>query len=396
MPKIKPQKRYCLVAALKDNKAIKKDITKLKSYNHLFEKLISYDNLYKAIQKSSKRKKNRKDVKRVLKNPDLYIKKIQTLLISQSYKIPNHKATIIWDKNSKKERLLIVPKYVYEQILQHAIVQVLMPIFMNGMYTYSCGSIPNRGGHYGKRYLERYIKRNNNNNIKYILKLDAYHYYQSIDINILKEKLRRKIHDEKMLYCIFLVLDSNIAEIDGKNVNMGLPIGFYTSQWFANWFLQDFDHTVKEKYKIKCYVRYVDDMIFFDKNKKHLHKVFNDIKERFKKLNLKVKKNWQVYKFNYIKNEKEIGRDLDFMGFRFFRNKTTLRKSILLNATRKAKRISKKELTTVYDAQQIISYIGYFKHTDTFNIFKEKILKVVNLETCKKIISNKTKARGKQ
>lgn len=368
----------------------------MKSYNHLFEKLISYENLYKAIRKSSRRKRHRKDVQRVLNDPDKYIKRLQYLLTTQTYQIPNHKATRIWDKNSRKERILLVPRYVYEQILQHAIVQVLSPIIMRGMYKFSCGSIPGRGAHYGKKYLEKFIKRNNNQTIKYTLKMDAYHYYQSVDIDLLKEKLRRVIHDEKMLYCINLVLDSNKAYLDGEIIDMGLPIGFYTSQWFANWFLQDFDHAVKEKYKIKCYVRYVDDMIFFDNNKKHLHKVFDDIKEFFKGINLKVKKNWQIFKFNYKdKQGKDVGRDLDFMGFRFFREKTILRKSIMLNATRKANRIKKKGKITHYDAQQIMSYNGYFKHTDTYNVYKDRILKVVNIDVCKELISKNNKKLNK-
>lgn len=367
----------------------------MKSYNHLFEKLISYENLLKAIRESSKRKRDRKDVQRVLKNPDKYIKRLQELLITQTYKIPHHNARPIWDKNSNKWRTLIIPRYVYEQILQHAIVQVLQPIFMRGMYQYSCGSIPKRGAHYGKRYLEKYLKKNAKN-VRYVLKLDAYHYYQSVDIDLLKEKFRKKIHDEKMLYCIFLVLDSNIAELNGEEINMGLPIGFYTSQWFANWFLEKFDHTVKQQYKVKCYTRYVDDMVLAGKNKKLLHQTFKNIQEYLKGIHLKVKKNWQLYKFVYKNKKGElIGRDIDFMGFRFFGFKTILRKSIMLNATAKALRVAKKDKITTYDAQQLISYTGYFKHTDTYNVYQKRIYKVVNIDVCKRLISQSAKKKNK-
>ena len=58
---------------------------------------------------------------------------------------------------------------------------------------------------------------------------------------------------------------------DGNIVKTGLPIGFYTSQWFANWFLQPFDHYVKEELKAKCYVRYMDDIVILGANvKEHM------------------------------------------------------------------------------------------------------------------------------
>jgi len=362
----------------------------MKSYNHLFEELISYDNLHQAIINSSRRKHKRKDVRRVLSNPDLYIKKLQKLLIDRTYRIEKHSAVKIYDASSKKARFIIQPKYLFEQIIQHAIVQVMKPIFMKGMYEFSCGSIPDRGGHFGKRHIEKFIKRNNNSEIKYILKMDIRHYYQSVDINLLKEKLKKVIHDEKMLYVINLVLDSNIAEYEGEEINMGLPIGFYTSQWFANWFLQDFDHLIKEQLHIKCYVRYIDDIVLFNKSKKELHKDFEMLKRYLGSLNLDIKGNWQVFKFEYTTSKgKEIGRPLDFMGFKFYRNKTTLRKSILFKATRKARKIEGKENINWYDAAQILSYMGWFKYTNTHDTYLKHIQARVNIKKCKQILSQR-------
>lgn len=368
----------------------------MKSYNHLFEELISYDNLHQAIINSAKRKRGREDVQRVLSNPDKYIKKIQKMLIERTCKVEKHKAVAIYDGTSKKTRLIIQPKYLYEQILQHAVVQVLKPIFMKGMYQFSCGSIPDRGGHYGKRYIEKFIKQNNNSEIKYVLKMDIRRYYQSVDVEILKEKFKKIIHDEKMLYAINLILDSNMAEHEGEQVNMGLPIGFYTSQWFANWFLQDFDHLIKEQLHIKCYVRYIDDIVLFAKNKKELHKDFKIIEKYLSGLNLVIKDNWQVFKFVYTDSkDNEIGRPLDFMGFKFYRNRTTLRRSIMLKATRKALKMKSKEKINWYDASQFMSYMGWFACTDTHNIYLKRIQPCVNINACKRLLSKRQKRINK-
>lgn len=368
----------------------------MKSYNHLFEKLISHENLYQAIVNSAHRKQKRKDVQKVLNNPNKYIEKIQKILIEKTYTIQKHTAVQIYDGSSKKARLIIQPKYLFEQIIQHAVVQVLNPILMKGMYDFSCGSIPDRGAHYGKRHIEKFIKRNVGSEIKYILKIDIHHFYQNINIDLLKQKFKKIIHDEKMLYVINLILDSNIAEYEGEQINMGLPIGYYTSQWFANWFLQDFDHLVKEQLHIKCYTRYVDDIVLFNQNKRELHKDFELIKEHFEKLNLDIKDNWQIFKFDYTTAKgKIIGRPLDFMGFKFYRNRTVLRRSIMLKATRKALRISKKDKITWYDASQFMSYMGWFACTDTYNVYLQRIKPLVNIKACRKILSKRQKRLNK-
>ena len=64
---------------------------------------------------------------------------------------------------------------------------------MKGMYQFSCGSIPGRGIHYGKKYLEKFI-RENKSEIKYVLKFDIHHFYESINVDLLKERFRKIIH----------------------------------------------------------------------------------------------------------------------------------------------------------------------------------------------------------
>ena len=125
----------------------------MKSYGFLFEKLIDKNNILLAIKNSSKRKRERNDVRRVMENPEPFIKRLQRIFIEGDFKIRPHKAVKIIDGNSKKERYIIQPDYIFEQIIHHAVIQILKPILMRGMYDFSCGSIPGRGGTYGKKYL---------------------------------------------------------------------------------------------------------------------------------------------------------------------------------------------------------------------------------------------------
>ncbi len=368
----------------------------MKSYNHLFEKLISYENLSEAIEKSSLGKRERREVKKVLEHKDEYIKRLQYLLINKKLKIRKHEAVKINDGITAKIRLIIKPDYVYEQILHHAIVQVLTPIFMRSMYVFSCGSLPGRGGLYGKRYLAKYI-REHPKKVKYAAKGDISKFFQTVSIERVKEKFRKIIHDEKFLDVVFLVLDSNIATYKGENINMGLPIGYYLSQWIANWYLQDFDYFIKQKLKIKCYIRYVDDFVLLSPNKKELHKAIKAISEYLGNIELHLKSNYQVFKFAYTdKNGKTRGRPIDFMGFKFYRDRTVLRRGIMLRAVRKALKISKKTKLNWYECTQLLCYLGWFKYTDTYKVFERFIKPYVNIGDCKKIVSLRQKRINKR
>lgn len=368
----------------------------MKSYNHLFEKLISYENLSEAIEKSSLGKRERHEVKKVLEHKDEYIKRLQYLLINKKLKIRKHEAVKINDGITAKIRLIIKPDYVYEQILHHAIVQVLTPIFMRSMYVFSCGSLPGRGGLYGKRYLAKYI-REHPKKVKYAAKGDISKFFQTVNIERVKEKFRKIIHDEKFLDVVFLVLDSNIATYKGENINMGLPIGYYLSQWIANWYLQDFDYFIKQKLKIKCYIRYVDDFVLLSPNKKELHKAIKAISEYLENIELHLKSNYQVFKFAYTdKNSKTRGRPIDFMGFKFYRDRTVLRRGIMLRAVRKALKISKKTRLNWYECTQLLCYLGWFKYTDTYKVFERFIKPYVNIGDCKKIVSLRQKRINKR
>ena len=356
----------------------------MKSYNHLWEKFISQENIEKAIQNSSKGKRNRPEVKEIFEHPEEHIERIK--MYAENFHNKPHKPVWIYDGISRKKRQIIVPSY-QEQIIHHMIVNVLQPIFQKGFYEHSYGSIPNKGGHKGKKYIEKWI-RWDAKNCKYIGKLDIKQYFNSIPHDILKSKLKSIIHDEKFLELLFEIVDVT---------DVGIPLGFYTSQWIANWYLTGLDHYIKEDLKVKHYIRYMDDMVIFGSNKRELHKAMNKIEEYLSNvLGLKVKENWQIYRFDYIRKSKHYGRDIDFMGFRFFRDRTLLRKSVLYKATRKARKISKKEKPTIYDLRQMLSYLGWLDATDTYGIYEQMIKPIFDIGKAKKRISKYDKRKGSE
>ena len=83
----------------------------------------------------------------------------------------------------------------------------------------------------------------------------------------------------------FIQLISRVLENGGK----GLPIGYYTSQWFSNFYLEGLDHLIKEQLDIKVYIRYVDDMLLVESNKRKLQKAIPTIKGYLATIKLELK-----------------------------------------------------------------------------------------------------------
>lgn len=362
----------------------------MKSYNHLYEQYISDPNIEVSTINSSKGKRKRNAVEFYYKDgavTDKGKKKTKKYASYGNFKNFKHVPIEIYDGITRKKRVIIVPRY-QEQIVHHMVVNTLIPIFSKGMYEHSYASLPNRGAHKGKKVIERWI-RTDPEHCKYCLKMDIRKFFDSIPHDILLEKLHNLIHDEKFMS----ILEEIISVTD-----VGLPLGFYTSQWLSNWYLQDLDHYIKEDLDADHYMRYMDDMIIFGSDKEDLHRKKDRIDIFLKEhLGLELKDNWQVFRFDYIAPTGEHkGRFLDYMGFRFYCDRTTMRKTIMLKATRKAKRLHRKEKPTIYDMRQMMAYLGWIDCTDTYGMYCMWIKPYVDFQKCKRRMSKYDKRIAKE
>lgn len=194
---------------------------------------------------------------------------------------------MIVDGSCGKRRSIIRPSR-REQVLHHMIINILSPIFLRPMYNHVHAAILGRGCLSGKKTLEKWIKRDYKGT-KYYLKMDIRKYFESVPHEILKAKLAKIIKDKR-----FLTLVNNTIDIkcNGKYLNKGIPLGFYTSQWYANFYLTGLDHYIKEKLHAPYYMRYMDDMVILGGNKRKLIKIQQAIAEYLKEnLGLTMKEN---------------------------------------------------------------------------------------------------------
>lgn len=371
----------------------------VKQYKYLYRKMLDENIIRKAYKKLRKGKTKRKEIQQIDADLDNEVTAMRRMIENTkppdvpvehpklAYRPKRRTPKLIKEKG--KLRKIFMPE-IHEQWLHHIIVLILEPIITATAYPYSCGSFPKRGAHYGKKALLKIIRKGKN--IRNFAKIDIRHFYDSIRLDILMRELRIRIKDELFLYIVELCL---------QGFKKGMPLGFYISQWLANYLLEPLDRFITEKLGIKNLVRYMDDIVMGDDNKKKLHGAIIEIKKFIgRRFRLKLKKNYQVFKFNFQKkNGKVIGRVIDFMGFLFFRNRTTMRKAIMLSATRLAKKLARaKEAGRGYfkkHLEAMLSYIGWFSCTDTYDAYQDYIKPFVKVRQLKQIISKLTRRANK-
>ena len=153
----------------------------VKRVKNLWQQIVSMENLEKAYEKSKKKKSKHRHIKRFEKNKEENLKKIQEMLVNQTYEVSPYTTQVIYEP---KERILYKLPHNPDKIIQLAVMNVLEPYVINWLIkdTYAC--IKKRGIHKASDRVMEYVKRN-----KYCLQCDVKKFYPSIDHDILFNKV---------------------------------------------------------------------------------------------------------------------------------------------------------------------------------------------------------------
>ena len=360
----------------------------MKRVGYIYEKIWNIENCKAAILDAAKGKKRRRNVKRVLEKIDDYAEELSAMLRDHTYRPSPYTVRWINDGIKQKRRRLAKPRFWPDQCVHHALDRVMAPIMLKGLYYYSTGSVKGRGEARSKKGIERFLRKHPEQS-KYVFKMDIHHYYDSIPHKELKEALERKIKDPEVLWLYGEIIDSypRLAvdpESGPADPERGIPIGIDPSRWLCNFLLQRLDHEIKHFLGKKSFLtRYVDDIVATGPNKRKLHKVHGLVEKHLGKMALTIKKNWQVFKLS--------SRPIDFLGFKFYKDKTTIRKTILKRLKRKIRKVSKMCRISLRNATGLLSQLGYVKRSDS-QYFREKYIKnVISKKRLRKVVSNERK-----
>ena len=320
----------------------------MKRINNLFDKVVTKDNLMLAYQKARKGKSGQYGVKIFERNVESNIDQLYNELITGTYKTSEYSVFKIYDP--KEREIFRLP--FRDRVVHHAIMNILEPIWISVFvhHTYSC--IKGRGIHAVFIDLKQDLK--DIENTTYCLKLDIKKFYPTIDHEVLKAIVRRKLKDNRLLNLIDEIIDSA----------PGVPIGNYLSQFFANLYLSYFDHWLKEEKQVKYYYRYADDIVILNGNKPYLHELLKDIDTYLvTKLKLQIKGNYQVFPVD--------SRGIDFVGYVFYHSHVLMRKTIKKRLCRKVAKLNKRKNVTDKEYKiKIAPWIGWAKHCNSKHLLK--------------------------
>jgi RNA-directed DNA polymerase len=336
----------------------------MKRYGNLYPRICEYENIVLAHENAKRGKRHYAEVRMVDADPEKYLGEIRDMLTGKTFR--NSPYVVFKRVEGGKLRTIAKLPYFPDRIIHHCIMNVLEPIWMRLFIRDTYSSMKGRGIHDGLRRMHGFLK--DEAGTKYCLKLDVQKYYPSVDHDILKSILRRKIKCPDTLWILDEIIDSA----------PGLPIGNYLSQYLANLYLTYFDHWMKEQNRAKYYARYCDDIVILGADKSQLHALFADIRGYLcNKLNLQIKHDWQIFPTRV--------RGIDFLGYRFFGSHTTIRKRIARVFKSKVLTIEKAGKAMPGDVNSMMSFYGWFVHANGRHLWAKYATKIAQpvAEACR-------------
>ena len=250
---------------------------------------------------------------------------------------------------------------VKDRVLHRAVFRILYPIFDRSFIfdSYSCRV--GKGTHKAVNRLNDFARKVSKNNMKpcFILKCDVKKYFDSIDQDILIDLIKGKIKEKNAIWLIKEII---------KSFSSGLPLGNITSQLFANIYLNELDKFIKYKLRIRYYIRYCDDFIMLDGNRKYLEELISKIggfiEERLKlslhQDKIKISRHYQgTYFLGYV----------SFPHHRVLRSKT--RKRMFRKINQRIEELKQSKISEESLNQTVQSYLGVLSHCDSYKLRKQ-------------------------
>lgn len=233
--------------------------------NNLIPHIADMDNLRLAFWKAARGKSASDEVWIYRENLQNQLLDLHVQILTGDVSLGNYRYFKVYDP---KEREICASSFS-EQVLQHALMNVCHPFFDRKQIYDSYASRPGKGTYAALDRAKYYTLRH-----EWYLKLDVRKFFSSIPHLILKRQLGLVFKDPALLDIFYRIIDTyeNAPE-------RGLPIGNLSSQYFANHFLSGLDHFIKEKLKVRAYVRYMDDMVLWDKSREALKANLKQIDE---------------------------------------------------------------------------------------------------------------------
>ncbi len=340
----------------------------MKRHGCLWADITSFENLLWAYRKARRGKRSRDEVAEFDLNLEKELLQLQNALRVRAYCPGSYRVFTIYER--KPRQICAAP--FRDRVVHHALMNIVDPLLDRCFIHDSYACRPGRGVHKAVTRYQVWAKRH-----AYALKLDVARYFPNIDHVILKRQLRRRIKDPNVLWLLDCIIDKSPEYVPetpmyfpGDDLftpferKKALPIGNLTSQFLANLYLNDLDHFIKEDLKVKCYLRYVDDLVLLANSKSQLHEWTIAIAEKLIDLRLR----FHPKKVNIF----QVRLGVDVLGYRVFPGYRMLRDDNGHRFARKLRSFAQayREGTMDWDDFNpgVQGWIGHARHADTLGL----------------------------
>ena len=335
-----------------------------------FDAMLDFQNMYQAYRRAAAGKRDKREVIEFELDLSRNLWEIIHQMENKTYRVGGYHQFMIYDPKKRRIEALSFR----DRVVQHCLCDnILKPYFENRLIYDNAACREGKGTDFARDRLTFFLREHYKKHKAkgYILKFDIRHYFESIDHEILKGMLRN-IPDKNVLGLLYHIIRSHEGSTDPETGRkMGLPLGNQTSQWFALYYLDPIDRLIKEKMRVKHYVRYMDDGILVHESKEYLNEVLRQMKEKAKELHVEFNQKTQIV---------PISEGVDFLGFRFYLTDTgkVIRRLRTSNKRRWKRRLKKyREEYRVGEKsfeeikRSIVSYNGHLIHGHTWKLRKK-------------------------
>ncbi|WP_295590240.1 RNA-directed DNA polymerase [uncultured Lamprocystis sp.] len=271
----------------------------MKSYGGLFARILDPANLEAALERAARGKRERDPVQRLLAERATVLPRLREALAAGTYRPRPYEQFAICDPKPRR----ISCAHFRDRVVHHAVCAVLAPLIERRLIADNYACRVGKGSHRALLRAQDCARRH-----AWFLKTDIRRYYDSIDHAILLAKLDTLCREPALRRLLAVIVEHPIP---GQRPGKGLPIGNLTSQWFANLYLDEVDHWIKEVERIPGYVRYMDDLALWADDKERLFALAADLRALLAaRLGLELKEEGTLIA--------PVGEGMPFLGWRVY------------------------------------------------------------------------------
>ncbi len=319
----------------------------MKKLDGIYNQVAAKENLYRAAYFAARSRRYRPASADFNFKLEEEIGRLHRELTDKTYRHGGYRLFTIYEP---KERLIAAAPF-RDRVVHHAVHDVIEPVIDRTFIYDSYACRKGKGMHKAVERAQAFLLANS-----FCLHADIRKYFPSIDHYILKGIIRKKIEDKDVLWLLDEIIDSAVS------LRGGLPIGNLTSQFFANLYLNELDHFVKQKMRLRYYIRYMDDFLVFSNDKPGLRKIKDALRDFLRaRLGLRIhEEKSQIY---------EISNGLKFLGFRLYghyrrlttKNVSSFRKQLGLQRVL----LTQGSLKPVHLKDSVRCWVAHSRYADT-------------------------------